>query len=293
MPRITNDSPMLDTLLTRFASELSGAGHLAHGTQLERSDSLQSVINYLDRKGSRHKNYRYYGSRERIDGIIGDSCFYLTDGSNWNDTYDRARFNPENSGSKQFGTCFSAATSESIAMWMLYGGIEGNGAMINFDKNTLATARSNDTYEFGYFDANDFKAIKSVDASDIRFFLTDVLYFSNADRSGELTIGRVGDSRKTRIPSRALAGISHVAKHEAWSYEAEVRFVACVDKRALGDREAEITAVRVPFSYGESFVSERVFDSPMAEPPGSYRDSLLRGTVEWDLCGGCDAGKSS
>lgn len=53
---------------------------------------------------------------------------------------------------QKFGICLSAATSESIAMWMLYGGMDGNGAMINFDKKTLRSAMSGDEYECGFFD---------------------------------------------------------------------------------------------------------------------------------------------
>ena len=38
-------------------------------------------------------------------------------------------------------------------MWMLCGGIDGNGAMINFDKGVLSKAMSQGGYEFGRFGA--------------------------------------------------------------------------------------------------------------------------------------------
>jgi hypothetical protein len=39
-------------------------------------------------------------------------------------------------------------------MWMLCGGIDGNGAMINFDKGVLSKAMSQGGCEFGRFGAD-------------------------------------------------------------------------------------------------------------------------------------------
>lgn len=86
-----------------------------------------------------------------------------------------------------------------------------------------------------------------------------------------------------------LDGIPQIAKHEAWSYETEVRLVATVNKLVFGPKMGEITAIRIPFSYSKEFVANRVFDSPIADSFGKYHNSLLRGTVEWDLCSNCAA----
>lgn len=291
---LRNGAPStLEALITRLESKTSGTKPQAPGESLEHAKELRSILDHLDYTGSRRRNFRHYGPRSRIESILKESCFYLTDGSNWNDRYDRDRFNSSYAVDKRFGICFSAATGESIAMWMLYGGIDGNGAMINFDKKTLDTATVKDEYECGFFVGDTFKKVKSIPASDIAFNLIDVLYFSEIGRDEKMTIARVGDDRKARISADAFGFISPIAKHEAWKYENEVRLVASVPKLALGIEEPEITAIRIPFSCSDGFADTRVFNSPIADSSGRYRDSLLHGTVEWNLCSNCPAKSGS
>lgn len=81
-------------------------------------------------------------------------------------------------------------------MWMLYGGIDGNGAMINFDKRTLDSAAANNEYECGYFEKDSFKTVETVAASDIDFKLIDMLYFGNDENNGMMTMERVGEKKR-------------------------------------------------------------------------------------------------
>lgn len=282
------NQPTLDELFSAYEEELANGASLAHAVSTEHLDSYESIIRYLSTKGSNRKNYRHYASRERVKSILDNSVFYLTDGSNWNDKYDRDNFNPYFSSYKRFGICLSATTSESIAMWMLYGGIDGNGAMINFDKKTLVTAASASEYECGYFDENkEFSCVMTLDAGAIDFRLIDVLYFGVARDDGRRTVERIGDKNKASISADNLESISQIAKHEAWSYETEVRLVAAIDKLTLAGNASKITAIKIPFQQSENLVKERVFDSPVASTRGEYRDSMLQGTVDWDLCSGC------
>lgn len=278
----------LDVLISAYEEELYSPDRLAHAESPEHLESFGNILGYLADKGSRRKNYRHYATRDRVKSILGESAFFLTDGSSWNDSYDKSNFNPHFSGFKRFGICLSATTSESIAMWMLYGGIDGNGAMINFDKKTLDAATSASEYECGYFDKETgFQVISTLDANNIDFKLVDVLYFSGIGADGRFKIERVGDERKASISAEALGSITQIAKHEAWSYESEVRLVASISKLDLGRKASEITAIRMPFPISEKLLNERVFDSPVATSNGEYLDSTLQGTVDWNLCSQC------
>lgn len=282
------NQPTLDELISAYEEELTDRASLAHAVSSEHLDSYESIIRYLSAKGSNRKNYRHYSSRERVESILDGSAFYLTDGSSWNDKYDKSSFNPYFSPYKRFGICFSATTTESIAMWMLYGGIDGNGAMINFDKKTLVAAASASEYECGFFDENnEFSCVMTLDAGAIDFRLIDVLYFGGTGRDGRRTVERIGDRNKASISADILESISPIAKHEAWSYEAEVRLVAAIDKLTLAGNASKITAIKIPFLQSEDLIKERVFDSPVASTRGEYCDSMLQGTVDWDLCSGC------
>lgn len=284
----------LDELISAYEEELSDKAGLAHTASSEHLESYESIVRYLSDKGSNRRNYRHYASRERVESILDDSAFYLTDGSSWNDKYDRSSFNPYFSPYKRFGICFSATTTESIAMWMLYGGIDGNGAMINFDKKTLVAAASASEYECGYFDENrEFSSVMTLSAGAIDFRLIDVLYFGEAGGDGRRTVERIGDRNKANISSDTLVSISPIAKHEAWSYESEVRLVAAIDKRYLAGDASKITAIKIPFQQPENLIKGRVFDSPVASTRGEYRDSMLQGTVDWDLCSTCKRVKSA
>ena len=173
-------------------------------------------------------------------------------------------------------------------MWMLYGGIDGDGGMINFDRKTLSSAMAADECECGHFDEEKgFRAVATLGASEIDPRLVDVLHFGDTGAEGRRTLERVGDARKATISADAFDGVSQIAKHEAWSYESEVRLVARVSKLSLPVGGHEVTAIKMPFRQSDRLMKERVFDSPVAPSGGEYRDSALRGTVDWNLCSGC------
>ena len=85
----------------------------------------------------------------------------------------------------------------------------------------------------------------------------------------------------------AFSGIEQIAKHQSWSYENEVRLVATVSKLDLVGKASHVKCVKIPIDFDDAFVASRVFDSPVSDDVGNYRDSELRGTVDWDLCSGC------
>lgn len=279
------DQPKLQALLETFSYQYREHSSISN-EQLEDLDGYKAILSYLSRKGGRRKNLRYYSSRKRIVGILNESSLYLTDGSGWNDSNDRGHFNPDFSKEKFFGICLSADTAESIAMWMLYGGIDGNGAMINFDKKTLFEAFEQSVKcDMGRFDEGEFKVLGSVDVRDVTLRLIDVLYYENRG-DGAAIAWRNGDKQAT-VSLELLYGMGRIVKHAAWSYENEVRLVASIDKSLLKDGLSNATAMRLPLALSERFCNQRVFDSPIADEFGTFCDSSLKGTIEWDLCSGC------
>ncbi len=277
----------LKELLGDFELTISANDWLAHSESFEHLGEYDALLSYLANKGCNHQNYRHYATRRRIETIINESALYLTDGSSWNDTFDRERFNPPFSGFKRFGARLSSSTEESVAMWMLYGGHDGNGAMINFDRDTLRRAMAADRYEFGEFRNGKFELIAVIERKEIDISLLDVLYFKSLGED-EIEIRRsMGDDARVRLTRRAFDVIAEVTKHGSWSYEKEVRLVAKVRKLTLGTKSSRITCMRIPLEFPDGFVEDRVFDSPVSDGTGRYSDSVLRGTVDWDLCAGC------
>ena len=277
----------LHSLLTSYSEK----SQIYHPSEAKHLDEYEQILSYLSAKGAGHRDYRHYATRGRIKSILDGSAIYLTDGSTWNDTFDRERFNPHFSSYKRFGVCLSCSTEESVAMWMLYGGTDGNGAMINFDKDTLLRAMSADFYEFGRFnDGGKFEPLLTIDRRDIDLTLSEVLYFKSLKSNEEdrvVVMRSMGSDRQVSISRRALDGIDEITKHTSWSYEQEVRLVALVHKDRLGSIESRIKCVRVPLELSDDFIASRVYDSPVSDDLGMYRDSELRRTVEWDLCRGC------
>ena len=278
----------LESVLSLYEEQVLDSGVLCHAESQEHLEGYRGLFAFLASRGKNHTDYRMYASRTRVKGILSGGALYLTDGSSWNDKFDRERFNPSFMGTKRFGACFSASPSESIAMWMLYGGVKGNGAMIDFDRDTLLEAMGKDSYECGYFDSDGhFECRAVLPSGKLDLKLVDVLYFEGRE-DGAVAVGRPSRKEKWKVlDRRAFNGITEITKHRSWSYEDEVRLVATVSKFDLGGRPSDITCIKIPIVTEGDFASKRVFDSPICDEHGVYLESELRGTVDWNLCAGC------
>lgn len=284
-----NNADPLGILLNSFEEDIFSGRKFYHPESPEHYDSYREIVHYLNSFGSRRRNYRYYASHKRINNILDESFLYLSDGSCWNDKHDRENFNPPYLGFKNFGICLSATSDESIAMWMLYGGLDGNGAMINFDRHTLDTIRNATSYECGYFDKNNtFKSIVSIDSKLVDFSLIDILYYSSYENDHSKVLLKRGRKGKGfDVGSEAFSKIIQSTKHKSWSYENEVRLVASIDKLRLGSDSSKTHYLKVPISLSKDFIVNRVFDSPTSDRNERFRNSDLTGTVDWDLCASC------
>lgn len=261
---------------------------LMHSGSFGDIKECTDVHEYLSKKGSNHLHYRYYASANRINRIVSDCAIYLTDGSKWNDKFDKRNFNPSYFGSKRFGICMSHATCESIAMWMLYGGRSGDGAMIDFDKEILKSAMKASEFEFGYFEGNNFVCKKRLSSDDVQIKLIDIMYFKEDESGDKYILHRESDKPdKAEVSQLTFRSFIPFVKHEAWAYEQEVRMVATVEGRLLDNSASEFECMKLPIDIPEDYLKQRIINSPTSNA-GLYRDSSLVDTVDWDLCCGCE-----
>ena len=261
-----------------------------HAAGPENDRDFNEVVDMLSEKGLRHRHYRHYASSERVGNILAESAIYLTDGSSWNDEFDRERFNAKFSSSRRFGICMSCSTVESIAMWMLYGGRNGEGAMIDFERSSLSEAMEARSFQFGSFDKwGRFSTSCTLERKDIDLKLIDVVYFRlKTGDSDAYELKRFADKETwASVSGYAFNGMQAISKHASWSYEREVRLIATVKKEALGPHPLKVKCMKLPLKLSDDFTKNRVFSSPIARE-SLYRDSELTGTVDWDYCAGCD-----
>ena len=74
---------------------------------LKNSCSSANDLNrYLSAKAQNHTYYKTYTTADRVRSWIDSDCFYLDDGSRWNDIHDRETFNSRKAVSNDLGVVF-------------------------------------------------------------------------------------------------------------------------------------------------------------------------------------------
>lgn len=243
----------------------------------------EDLKTYLMKKGENHKNYKTYSNQRFIREIINNQRFYLNDGSNWNDIADRKAFNSIENEYKNYGKCFSFSESESVAMWMLYGGIDNCGAMISFTQKDMKKLFEIEHIILGIFEKGTFVEYSRLERDKFDIKLIDVLYTRREE-----------DAYYARRSTETWKDVSYDVIHRlgnecvkniAWSYENECRLVVRVNKEYIQKNETVVKIDLSPYNFSESF--SRVYHSPTYKGEKTYKDSELSGYIDWDLCGNC------
>lgn len=256
---------------------------------------------YLVEKARWHNCYKTYSTLERIQSWKDSDCFYLDDGRRWNDRHDREMFNNEKSKVKRFGRCFSFSVNESVAMWMLYGGMNKNGAMLEFKRSAMRELIENtNVVELGNWENGEFKVVRKLNEGQFDLELKDIIYRDEISKSerdvddfGVYYIRRSDEVCK-RAPGYAINALDHCVKAAAWSYENECRLILSVNKAAVPEA-IHASSVRIPLHNMLSGTNNKntdkdkvkIYCSPNFAGEKPYLESALAGGIDWDLCAGC------
>lgn len=236
----------------------------------------------LRANGELHISYKMYTSIERALAVIVTGEIFLSNGSRWNDTYDREMMKAKNS----FGVCMSCSTSENIAMWMLYSGEHGKrGAMLDFPRSVMTDILKSRTLELGTFNSRGtFEAKHELTGDDFEIFLTDVLYTDEC-KNGRLNV-TLRDDHAT-VDKKVLKNKDIFHKNYGWSYEKECRLIVKLsdDMTAAANKE-HLGAVRIKLSPASKrkMSEDRLYRSPVfAGGVSAGKESALTGGIEWDV----------
>ena len=240
----------------------------------EATDELQV---YLTEKAINHHNYKHYVSDiTRVNRIYREGALFLTDGSNWNDPDDKKAFTDFNSGRsecKRYGLCLSFSKSESVAMWMLYGGMQKKGAMIDINLRNikqLLDQSNRPQVELGYFEKEEWNAVKRLNANEYKVKLIDILYYDTnkkVDKEHELKYDIKRSDERCACNDNVIDNAPLLQKKVwAWNYENECRLIVEVDKKSISSfANSKISVARIEFPDKEFFredVRERILLAP-------------------------------
>lgn len=270
----------------------------------EATDELQV---YLKEKAINHHNFKHYVSDiTRVNRIYREGVLFLTDGSNWNDPDDKKAFTDFNSGRiecKRYGLCLSFSKSESVAMWMLYGGMQKKGAMIDINLRNikqLLDQSNRPQVELGYFEKEEWNTVKRLNANEYKVELTDILYYDTnkkVDKEHELKYDIKRSDEKCSCNQKVIDNAPLLQKKVwAWNYENECRLIVEVDKKSISSlTNSKISYARVEFPDKELFrkdVRERILLAPNFDECNIVEDDFIpkKSTlkIDWDLCKNCE-----
>lgn len=247
--------------------------HISDCTELQQ---------YLRKKGENHNNYKFYSSIGRIVDIRDRCSLYLGRGKRWNDIIDRENFNSAKYAFVNFGRCFSFSKNESVAMWMLYGGIDKFSGMMDFTKKGMEAILKASQVEIGYFNEDAFFKIKTIFRDSFELYCTDVIYYGRKE-NGNYYIKRA-DEKSAILGNDAFDKLIGCKKALPWQYENECRLICRIDRKLVGD---ECTTVRINLTgkdLGKSF--ERIYHGPNY-PSSDTKNTLpsnLDNSIDWSLC---------
>ena len=245
---------------------------------------LTSILNEV---GKSHKYYNFYAPEYKIKYIIDSCALYLSDGQKWNDTIDR-----QNMKKNSFALCFSCSIFESVAMWMLYGGIDKKGALIKFPNsliNDICQSIKDSDLSFGHFEEQIFveEPINS-DQFKKKFdaYLVDIGYCRNK------TIFTLGGKIKFEKEEKVKEKLENT-KSYPWKYERECRLIVSTYPKDLNlFASKRIDTLRIKLSNKTlKKLQERIVLSPVH--PNKSENSLSKlqpnlskmdGKIDWDLC---------
>ena len=245
---------------------------------------------YLSQKARKHNYYKIYTTYCKMIYWVNERALFLSDGTQWNDTKDSASFNNSNSDYYNYGLCFSFSRSENVAMWMLYGGMEHKGVMIDLWRDLVLNIISQtETVDLGFWENNTFKAVMKLNKDYFKLSIIDVLYIAEGQSSNTYDIKRSGETIKN-VDKAYVDELNGIKKTYPWNYENECRLILSVPRKLMKDKR--LSTAKIP--VGDIFIKvnkhNRIYKSPSfveGSEQTELENSKLRGEMNWDLCDKC------
>lgn len=244
--------------------------------------SATNMIDFLHGKAENHNNYKVYTNEGYLFSWKRSRALYLSNGGNWNDTEDRERFNPNRCSKVNFGICFSFSKSESVAMWMLYGGMKKEGVMIDLQRSDIKQLRETSEINLGWWENDVFMQTKTLKKGEFQIDISDVIYCSDP-----LEVIKRSDTRCDCSNQQLIAALGWRRKAYPWCYENECRLVVTVNKSQITDYHINTVQIPVEDMFEELEKAGRIYRAPNSSAI-QHQASRLSSKIDWDLCkSGC------
>ncbi len=247
--------------------------------------NMESLNNYLQEKAENHNSYKWYTNVDIIDNSLRYKSLFLSAGDDWNDVNDKERFNNPKEMKKCFARCFSFSISENVAMWMLYGGTEKKGAMLEIKKSFIKSVLEyKDEINVGYFESDDFVTVKTYNSDEYDLYIQDVIYVGKSKKKGCVTLKR-SDDRCDEI-SKKIVDFLPLWKSYPWQYENECRLILKVKDNNMSDKttDAQIIVEKV---MEREIIKKTLSPNYSGNKREGYDYSLLKDELNWDICRNC------
>ena len=187
-------------------------------------ENVESIIDYLQTKGSNHNYYYHYTSWESFKKIYSNRSFLLTRGNSMsiNDQHEALMKGSYELWNKTYIGSFAFGASENMAMWGLYGLPWEDAVRIAIPKKEMLKWMQS-LKEVYIWDNRRIDKIEDFDLS-----LADMLYVGGQTNSSDLRLTHKDKFWSTKN-NPELYGLdtkpqmTGYIKNYAWHYENEVR----------------------------------------------------------------------
>ncbi len=185
-------------------------------------ESVDDLILYWNREYD-HTEYSHYTNLNALNSILEYKELWISSVEKFNDKKEI-----KNVKDKElfFSICFSTGTSENLALWYLYSGLNGKGGRITFNKSNIKKLIKNATFKLQ--DVSSLEIVCNLDESNMDIWFKDVMYCTD-DKSGNNVYLRYNTMTNRRISKNDFDKFRSLyygfVKSAIWYHEKETRLM--------------------------------------------------------------------
>ena len=197
-------------------------------TQLETYFDGRVAYMLPENKVNSRSVLHHYTTAKIVDIILGNKAFWLSCPSRFNDGKDRDSFGKDDELKRYYTLCLSAEQRESLPLWYLYSGIDGQGARISLSKKDFKRAILKSKYFLYEREENSLnqEVCELIPGVNMTIKTRDILYYRdirNRDvaelKYNNKTLCSFSRDELKKYQSKYLGFF----KKSIWNYEKEVR----------------------------------------------------------------------